>query len=448
VTHTLLQTRFPVPFEEHMRVLTTEDRWEGELTHTRKDGRQLVVLSRQALQRDESGRPVAIMEINLDITERKRNEDALHRQAALLDLSPDAIMIREMDGTITLWGHGAELLYAWTQDEAGGRTSHSLLKTRFPEPLERINRQVRLTGQWSGELIHATRDGHEVVVQSRWLAQRNTDGTIAEILESNVDITEQKRIEAQLRQVQEMEALGTLTGGIAHDFNNILAAIIGFTEVVRDHAARNSRDKHHLDRVMEAGIRGRELIRQMLTFSRKTEQDKKPVQLSAIVRESMKLLRASIPTTVDIRVNTTYESGMAFADPVQMQQVVLNLCANAAQAMQQKGGVLDVEVSPFTVNESSGHPLEMTPGDYVRLVVRDTGSGISPATLSTRSSIPFSPRRKWGKGRASASPWSMASSNSMTGTPRWRARRGRARPSSFTSPCLPESRRVIRSLTR
>ena len=146
-------------------------------------------------------------------------------------------------------------------------------------------------------------------MQSRWLVQRNTDGGIAEILESNVNITEQKRVEAQLRQAQKMEALGTLSGGIAHDFNNILAAIIGFTELVADHVPKGSRDAASPERVMESSLRGRDLVRQMLTFSRKTEQEKKPLRLSSIVNETVRLIRATMPTTISISVNTLSESG-------------------------------------------------------------------------------------------------------------------------------------------
>jgi signal transduction histidine kinase len=244
-------------------------------------------------------------------------------------------------------------------------------------------------------LTHATRDGREVVVQSRWLARRNTEGDITEILESNVDITEQRRMEAQLRQAQKMEALGTLSGGIAHDFNNILAAVIGFTELLADHAVKGSRDAHHLTRVMEAGLRGRDLVRQMLTFSRKTEAEKKPLLLSSIVKETVKLIRAATPTTISIRVNTLSESGLILGDPTQIQQILMNLCANAAHAMREKGGVLDVELSDFSVYPSSHDGIE--PGLYMKLVVRDTGTGIAPDIID-RIFDPFFTTKKLGEG--------------------------------------------------
>ncbi len=206
-----------------------------------------------------------------------------------------------------------------------------------------------------------------------------------------------EHIEAQLRQAQKMEALGTLTGGIAHDFNNILAAIIGFSEIVRDRFDEGDRDRHHLDRVLEAGLRGRELIKRMLAFSRKTEQEKTPVLLSSIVAETVKFVRSSTPATISIRTEVGTGSGMVFADPVQMQQVVLNLCTNAVQAMREKGGVLDVEVSGRTVDESEGVHRGMKPGPYVILAVRDTGAGISPSIVD-RIFDPFFTTKKVGEG--------------------------------------------------
>lgn len=224
------------------------------------------------------------------------------------------------------------------------------------------------------------------------------------ILVMDIDITEQRRaeeekssLEAQLRQAQKMEALGTLAGGIGHDFNNILAAIIGFGELLRDHLPAEARERRYIERVVQAGMRGRELVRQMLTFSRQAEQEKKPLRLSSIVKETAKLLRASIPVTISIRTTVISESGVILGDPVQIQQVVMNLATNAAHAMQEKGGILDMELSDFSVGKTNGNADGIAPGLYMKLVVRDTGAGIAPATMD-RIFDPFFTTKKPGEG--------------------------------------------------
>ncbi|MGD0229026.1 MAG: GAF domain-containing protein [Syntrophorhabdales bacterium] len=208
---------------------------------------------------------------------------------------------------------------------------------------------------------------------------------------------EREQAEAQLRQAQKMEALGTLAGGIAHDFNNMLAAIIGFTEIAKDRIPRDSGVQRQLARVLDAGIRGRELVKRMLTFSRQTKQEKKPLPLSSIVKETAKLLRASIPTTISIRVNVTSESGFIFADPIQIQQVVMNLCANSAHAMRERGGILDVELSDFSVSPSKGNSQGIKCGLYMKLAVRDTGTGM-PRDIIDRIFDPFFTTKKPGEG--------------------------------------------------
>jgi PAS domain S-box-containing protein len=148
---------------------------------------------------DRSGR--AIQVILQDITIRKNVEEALRRQAALIDLSPNAVFVRLPDGTITYWSKGAETMYGWTKDEALGRRTHELLRTEFPQALGKIEYQIRHSGQWSGELVHQTKDGRKVVLQSAWLAQKDAQGEIKEVLEANVDVTARKEEEEKLRQL-------------------------------------------------------------------------------------------------------------------------------------------------------------------------------------------------------------------------------------------------------
>jgi signal transduction histidine kinase len=211
------------------------------------------------------------------------------------------------------------------------------------------------------------------------------------------ETSEREQAEHQLRQSQKLEALGTLAGGIAHDFNNILAVIIGFTELAQDHQPDESQEARHLKKVLEASVRGRDLVKQMLTFSRKSDQEKKPLRLSSIVKETVKLLRASVPTTIDIRTNVKSESGVILGDAVQIQQVLMNLATNAAHAMQDKGGILYIELSDFSAGRSNGSIAAIEPGPYMKLTVRDTGVGI-PAGIKERIFDPFFTTKRVGKG--------------------------------------------------
>jgi two-component system CheB/CheR fusion protein len=343
-------------------------------------------LAEQALRRSRD-------ELEEHVLERT---EALRRQADLLELAYNTIIVRDLDNRVTFWNARAEEIYGFTREEALGQVTHALLRTKFPVPFEEHMAVLTTQGRWEGELVHTTKDGRQIVVLSRQALQRDEAGRPVAIMEINLDVTEERRIEGHLRQAQKMEALGTLSGGIAHDFNNILAAIIGFTELVTGHVDHGSRDAHALERVMEAAIRGRELVRQMLTFSRKSEHEKKPVRLSGIVRESVRLLRAAVPSNIAIKVDVTSESGFILADPVQIQQVLMNLCTNAAQAMREKGGTLDIKLDDFSAGPS-GSDFGIAPGLYMRLLVRDTGIGMS-ADIMGKVFDPFFTTKGLGEG--------------------------------------------------
>src|SRR5215831_20128514 len=211
-------------------------------------------------------------------------------------------------------------------------------------------------------------------------------------------ITERKRLEAQLLQAQKMEAIGTLAGGIAHDFNNILAAILGYTELALRVIHQDSVAWHYLQEVHKAGQRATLLVQQILTFSRRTEQVYTPVQLPRLVEEALALLRASLPSTIEIHQHIDPEVGPVLADPTQLHQVIINLCANAEYAMRQTGGILDVRLEAVEVDTALAvqHPT-LHLGPYVRLTVRDTGQGMSPDVVE-RIYDPFFTTKATGEG--------------------------------------------------
>lgn len=239
------------------------------------------------------------------------------------------------------------------------------------------------------EELRKTHEELELRVRERTEELRNA---YEKLIKESAD---RKRAEEQLRQSQKMEALGTMAGGIAHDFNNVLAAVIGFTQLVMDDVPEGQ-PRHHLEQILKAGLRGRDLIRQMLTFSRKNEQERQPLRLSNVIEETMGLLRASIPSTIDVRMSIKSESGFILANPVQIQQIIMNLCNNAADAMRQEGGIISIELSDFAAPRDGNVP-GLAPGSYMRLSVCDTGEGIPPELLD-RIFDPFFTTKEPGRG--------------------------------------------------
>jgi PAS domain S-box-containing protein len=336
--------------------------------------------------------------------ERKQSEDALREQAALLNLTRDTIFVRDLNDVITFWNRGAEELYGWKKEEAIGSVAHELMQTSFPVPLEGIRAELIRAGRWEGELVHTRRDGAKVAVASRWSLQRDDQGRPSATLETNNDITarkqvevENERLEAQLRQSQKMEAMGTLAGGIAHDFNNILGAILGYGELAQRNLADASAMKRYLGQVMHAGGRGKALVERILAFSRSGIGERVPVHVQSVVEETLDLLAASL--TPQVRLEKRLEAGDAavVGDATQLHQVVMNLCTNAMQAMD-RGGVLAVAMERI---EMPGRRLlthgTLAASPYVRLTVNDTGPGIPSAVLE-RMFDPFFTTKGVGEG--------------------------------------------------
>jgi signal transduction histidine kinase/ActR/RegA family two-component response regulator len=212
------------------------------------------------------------------------------------------------------------------------------------------------------------------------------------------DITEQKKLEAQIRRADKIQAIGTLAGGIAHDFNNILSAIMGYTDMALSEHELNDDLRRYLEQVFKAGKRARDLVRQILTFSRQSDEIPHPMRVSPIIKEVLKLLRASLPSTINIHQNIQPEPDIVLADPTHIHQILINLCTNAAYAMREKKGDLKVDLAPVEI--ITGDVLtsqDLFPGMYLKLTVSDTGCGIDPSVID-RIFDPFFTTKKPGEG--------------------------------------------------
>jgi PAS domain S-box-containing protein len=230
-------------------------------------------------------------------------------------------------------------------------------------------------------------------------------GRVEMVVEHIRDITEQKKMEAErqnyetrLQQIQKMEALGTLAGGIAHDFNNILVAVIGYAELGLGSLPQKSPLYHSMNQILQAGMRARDLVHQILTFSRQEKREPNPLQIGNLVKEALEMLRSTLPSTIEITQHLSRKVGNVMADPTQIHQIIINLCTNAAQAMEEEGGQLTIQLSQvdLSAQDVSAHP-DVQPGSYVKLSVQDTGKGISPDIIG-KIFLPYFTTKDKGKG--------------------------------------------------
>ncbi len=286
-----------------------------------------------------------------------------------------------------------------------------------------LNGEKLYTGE--GEALIFSGDLKYVLIQISLIESKK--GSWNRVLVSIVDLTEkkrleqeQKKLEAQLRQSQKLETVGTLAGGIAHDFNNFLTPILGYTELLRMKLSDNKSVTDYLDRIENASIRARDLVKQMLTFSRSSEEEKTPLYLESVVEEAVQLIRASIPATIEIRTQIEQDLGIVLADETQIHQVIMNLCTNAAQAMP-LGGTLTISLKQIKYGENGKEQISgLKPGTYIMLEVSDTGTGMNEQTMQ-RVFDPFFTTKEVGKVPVSACPWSTVWQPATAGNVQWKA---------------------------
>jgi PAS domain S-box-containing protein len=369
--------------------------YEAEYRLRRADGPYRWMLARALPLRDREGRITKWFGTSTDIDNQVVARAQLREQANLLNLTRDAFIVRDADDTIRFWSRGAEKLYGWTAAEVLGRCASDFAyvdRTKFFAAKKILGER----GEWSGELEHRCKDGHTLMIGSRWNAMPDGRDGASSVLVINTDLTEQKKLEQQLLRNQRLESIGTLASGVAHDLNNILSPIMLAAPMLRHDMTAERRS--NLVKVLEQSAeRGAAIVRQVLTFARGADGERVLVQPIYALNEIAQIATDTFPKSITVHTRYPEDLSLIEADPTQLHQVLLNLCVNARDAMPD-GGTLTLSAENFDVDE---HYAAMIPGSkhgpHLLVNVTDTGTGIRP-DLMDKIFDPFFTTKGIGKG--------------------------------------------------
>ena len=326
------------------------------------DGTEKHVLASASPLVESSGNVRGSVGVFFDVSHSKRLENTLRERAELLELASEAVMIRDMNGTIRYWNSGAEAFYGWRREDALGQCVHGLLQTVFPTSREEVDGILRTETSWRGNVTQRTADGREVVVASRIALDRETNA----VLEINRDITGELRAEEALRQAERLAAMGRMAGIIAHEINNPLEAITNAFYLLRNHPSLDSEAQHYAELAERELQRASHITRQTLSFYRESKQPI-PVSLPEVIDNVLELQQRGVQSGGIILRKRYRSEGIIYGFPVELRQVFLNLVGNAVQAMPQ-GGILSVHVAEVTDQPTGCRGVAIS--------VADTGAGI------------------------------------------------------------------------
>ena len=362
-----------------------------------ENGEKRLLESSVSLIKDTEGNKTGFRGIARDITERKNAEARLKKSEERLSLALEVSLAGPWEANLDTkeFSFDEKLFHAFGyQPKDFPKSIPDVLRFIPSQDLPRVRERFIQFAQGAEPLY---RDDFQVLTktgENRWIhnrakaIQRFADNRPRVIIGAVMDITELKRAEKELReadrqkrQAHKMEAIGTLAGGIAHDFNNILTGIFGYAQLAKNAINLPVRAKGHIDQIMKGADRAAGLIQQILTFSRQREQEKILLNIAIVVKEAIHLMRASIPSTIDIQENI-FSKANVLTDPTQIHQVIMNLCTNAYHAMRDNGGVLTVELFDVHLPDAQTYPdIHLAAGDYVTIAVKDTGCGMDEETL-------------------------------------------------------------------
>ncbi len=334
-----------------------------------------------------------------DITERRYANEEHIRLATAIDQAAEIIFITDTDGTIQYVNPAFEQVTGYTRAEVMGKTPGILKSGKHDEAFYQQMWDTLTHGKvWKGHFINKKKDGTLYEEKATISPVRNTYGNITNYVAVKRNITQEVMLEAQLRQAQKMEAIGTLAGGIFHDFKSILSTIIINTEIAISDTPENHSIRHELEQVLKASKRAEKLIKQILTFSRQDKDERSPVKISSIVKDVLNLIKVSLSKNIKFHQNIEADSSMVMANRTQIHQVLMNLCTNAAYSMHKKGGVMEISLVDIDIHSKAvAEYLNIKPGPYLKLTVSDTGHGIDRSVME-RLFDPFFTTKGPGKG--------------------------------------------------
>lgn len=370
---------------------------ETEVIMQDKFGNRFDALVSLSLLRSPNQTPIGMIGYSMDITARKRAEEKVREQAALLDIATDGIIVRDLQNKIVFWNQGAERIYGWQAEEALGQDPQQLLCLNTQQLAESV-KIVMESGAWQGELRKVTKSGREIIVESRWTLMYDAAGQPKSILSVDTDITDKKQLEEQFFRAQRLESLGTLAGGIAHDLNNILTPILAASQLLQVRFPQEKEHYQHLLKIVENNSkRGAALVKQVLSFARGFKGERTIVQLKHLILEISQIAQQTFPKSIEFAITIPEDLWAVSGDATQLHQVLMNLVVNARDAMP-AGGMVSITMENMFIDQAYAQMnLDAKVGNYLVVTVRDTGMGIPPEILG-RIFDPFFTTKEVGKG--------------------------------------------------
>ncbi len=320
--------------------------------------------------------------ITIDINEQIRGKEERQRLIAAIEQTGESLVITSPNGTIEYVNPAFEAITGYTRQEIAGRNPRILRSGYHDDSVYKVLWDTIHSGKrWTGRLVNRRKDGTSYTSEYAITPVKNSDGDILNFIWISRDVTGEIALEKRIARAQKMESIGNLASGIAHDFNNILFPILGLAEMLLEDLPAGSMEHENVEEIHKAGKRGRDLVKQILSFGRKGEQKKIPFRIQQVLRDVLKLSRATIPANIEMNQDIQTACGKVLADPTQLHQITMNLITNALHAVEEKGGKIFVGLAETVMSRDDSLTFSMPPGKYAMLTVSDTGCGMTPEVM-------------------------------------------------------------------